>query len=304
MSKIFAPFAGLLVLWAVLVTPAQALEILACEPEWGALATELGGDKVRVMNATHALQDPHRVQARPSLLARARSADLLVCTGAELEIGWLPVLLRQTGNPKIQPGQPGYFEAAAFVRLRDLPSRLDRAEGDIHPGGNPHIQTDPRNIAAVAGPLARRLAELDPANAAFYAARERDFSARWQAAIAVWEKRAQPLKGVSIVVQHKGFPYLENWLGLKEVASLEPKPGVEPSAAYLESVLAQLQRAPAQMILRAAYNDGRASEWLAGRAGIPVVVLPFTVGGSDAAKDLFGLFDDTVARLLAALGKS
>src|SRR4029077_6659206 len=134
---------------------AEALEIFACEPEWGALATELGGDKVEVFVATSARQDPHQIQARPALIARLRSADLVVCTGAELEIGWMPVLLRQASNGRVQPGSPGYFEAGQQVRLLDVPTRLDRAEGDIHPAGNPHIQTDPRNIATVAPALTR-----------------------------------------------------------------------------------------------------------------------------------------------------
>ncbi len=278
-----------------------AINILACEPEWGALAQELGGDKVSVYEATNALQDPHHIQARPSLIAKARNADMAVCTGAELEIGWLPILLRQSGNPKIQPGQPGYFEAAHYVRMLEIPSRLDRAEGDVHPGGNPHIQTDPRNIALVADALAKRLAEIDAANADFYRQRHIQFAARWKTAIANWEKLAAPLKGIPVVVQHKGFPYLENWLGLKEVATLEPKPGVEPSSAHLAEVLVQLQRQPAKMVIRAAYNDGRASEWLTERAKIPSVELPFTVGGTERAKDLFGLYDDTVQRLLGAL---
>lgn len=291
----------LLVALAFAAVPAHAaLNVLACEPEWGALARELGGDKVNVFDATNALQDVHHIQAKPSLLARARSADLVVCTGSQLEIGWLPILLQQSGNPKIQPGQPGYFEATRYVRMLEVPTRLDRAEGDVHPGGNPHIQTDPRNIARVADGMARQLALADPANAAYYQARYKDFAPRWQAAIARWEKEAAPLRGTLVVVQHKGFPYLEDWLGLKEVAALEPKPGVEPTAAHLEEVLAQLQRQPVKMVIRAAYNDGRASDWLAQRTKIAVAVLPFTVGGSDRAKDLFGLFDDTVQKLLAA----
>ena len=289
------------ILLAALSIPAFALNILACEPEWGALAQELGGDKVSVYKATNALQDPHHVEAKPSLMARARSVDLLVCTGADLEVGWLPILLRQTGNPKIQPGQPGNFEAAHYVHMLEIPTRLDRAEGDVHPGGNPHIQTDPRNIALVADALAKRLAEIDAANADYYRQRYTQFAARWKAAMLNWEKMAAPLKGVSIVVQHKGFPYLENWLGLKQVAALEPKPGVEPSSAYLSGLLEQLQKQPAKMVIRAAYNDGRASEWLVERTKIPAVSLPYTVGGSDQAKDLFSLFDDTIRRLLAGL---
>jgi zinc/manganese transport system substrate-binding protein len=281
--------------------PALAtLNILACEPEWGALATELGGDRVTVYNATTALQDPHRIQARPSLLARARNADLLACTGAELEAGWLPILLRQSGNANIQPGQAGYFEAAAYVQKLEIPARLDRADGDVHAAGNPHIQTDPRNIALVADALAKRLSQLDPANATHYQARHRAFADKWQAAIQRWEKQAAPLKGMPVVVQHKAFPYLSRWLGMQEIATLEPKPGVEPGSGHLGEVLTQLSRQPAKMVLRTAYQDGRPSEWLADRAKIHAVALPFTVGGSEQARDLFGLFDDTIQKLLTA----
>ena len=292
-----------LALFALLLVAPLAraeLKVLACEPEWGALVKELAGDKVSVYVATTALQDPHRIEARPSLVAAARNAGLVVCTGAELELGWLPLLIRQSGNSAIQPGKPGHFEAAAYVRMLDVPQRLDRADGDVHAAGNPHIQTDPRNIALVAEPLARRLAELDPANAATYQARSADFQARWKAAIQRWEQSAAPLRGVPVVVQHKAFPYLQQWLGLVEVAALEPKPGVEPTSAHLSTVLAGLKTRPAKMILRAAYNDPRGADWLAERTQLPVVVLPFTVGGNEQAKDLFSLFDDTVQRLLKA----
>jgi zinc/manganese transport system substrate-binding protein len=277
-----------------------ALNIFACEPEWGALAQELGGDKVTVFAATNALQDVHHIEAKPSLVAQLRKADLLVCTGSELEIGWLPVLLRQAGNEKVLAGKPANFEAAHYVHMLEVPTRLDRADGDVHPGGNPHIQTDPRNIGKVAEALAQRLAEADAANATFYQGRYKDFDQRWQNAIKRWQAEAAPLKGVAIVVQHKGFPYLEDWLGLKEVATLEPKPGVEPTSAHLVEVLAQLQRQPAKMVIRAAYNSDRPSQWLSERAKIPAVELPFTVGGSERAKDLFSLFDDTIQRLLEA----
>jgi zinc/manganese transport system substrate-binding protein len=281
--------------------PAQAaVRVFACEPEWGALAQELGGSLVDVSVATTALQDPHQIQAKPSLIARARNADLVVCTGAELEIGWLPILLQQSGNAKVQPGQPGNFAAADHVRKLELPSQVDRSQGDVHAAGNPHIQTDPRNIALVANALGARLQQMDPEHAADYAKRQADFTQRWQQAMARWATQAAPLKGAPVVSQHKAFVYLYDWLGMKEVAVLEPKPGVEPSAAHLQTVLATLKTTPARMVVRAAYQDGKPSDWLNKNAGIAAVSLPFTVGGSDGAKDLFGLFDDTVARLVAA----
>jgi zinc/manganese transport system substrate-binding protein len=277
-----------------------AVNVLACEPEWAALVTELGGDKVKATSATSASQDPHRIEPRPSLIARTRNADLLVCTGLELEIGWLPVLLQQSGNAKLLPGQPGYFEAGMLVPRLDVPTRLDRAEGDVHAAGNPHIQLDPRNIATVAAALAQRLAQIDPANAATYQSRQADFARRWSAAVAKWTEQAAPLKGVAIVEHHRNMEYLMNWLGMRAVGTLEAKPGVEPSAAHLAELAAQLQRTPAKMVVRAAYQDARASQWLSEHAHIPAVALPFTVGGDDAAKDLFSLFDDTVKRLLEA----
>jgi zinc/manganese transport system substrate-binding protein len=290
--------------FAAIASPAQAaLRVFACEPEWGALAQALGGDAVDVTVATNALQDPHQVQAKPSLIARMRNAELVVCTGAELEIGWLPVLLQQSGNAKVQPGQPGYFEAARTVRLREIPTSVDRSQGDVHASGNPHIQTDPRNILAVATALTQTLRKVDAAHADEYARRYADFHDKWSKAIERWTAQAAPLKGVAVVSQHKGFVYLYEWLGMKEIAVLEPKPGVEPSASHLQNVLATLKATPAKMVLYAAYQDPRPSEWMSSNAGIPAVKIPFTVGGTEQAKDLFSLFDDTVARLVAAAKK-
>jgi len=246
------------------------------------------------------LQDPHQIQAKPSLIARARNADLVVCTGAELEIGWLPVLLQQSGNAKVQNGQPGNFAAADFVRKLDVPTQLDRSQGDVHAAGNPHIQTDPRNIAQVAAALGERLQQVDPAHASQYKQQSAAFATKWQQAIARWTAQAAPLRGALVVSQHKAFVYLYDWLGMKEVAVLEPKPGVEPTASHLQEVLATLKGTPTRMVLYSAYQDPRPSEWLSKNAGIPAVKIPFTVGGTEGAKDLYGLFDDTLARLIAA----
>lgn len=291
--------AALLGACALVSSAAQAaVNVLACEPEWQALTQELGGDKVKVSSATNALQDPHRVEARPGLIARTRGADLLVCTGLDLEVGWLPLLVQQSGNAKIAPGQPGHFEAGTMVPRLDVPNKLDRAEGDVHAFGNPHVQQNPHNIALVAAALAKRLAAIDPANAAWYQARQADFAKRWNAAMLKWEQQAAPLRGVAVVEHHKNMEYLANWLGLKIVGTLEAKPGVEPSAAHLNELLGQLQRQPAKMVLRAAYQDARASQWLAERAKLAPVLVPFTVGADDQTGNLFALFDVTVQRLL------
>jgi zinc/manganese transport system substrate-binding protein len=285
----------------VALPAAAALNVFTCEPEWAALAQEIGGDKVAVYSATTALQDPHRIEARPSLIARIRSADLLICSGSELEIGWIPLLLTQSGNDKIQLGSPGNFEASQYVAKLEIPKVIDRALGDIHPGGNPHVHTDPRNIAKIAAALEDRLVQLDPGNADTYRSRGKSFLDRWQSALARWEKEAAPLKGVSIVVYHMDFSYFINWSGMREVGSLEPKPGIPPTPTHLAELVDQMKRAPAKVIVYSPYNSPQAAEFLSSRTGIPAVMMPFTVGGTDKAKDLFGLFDDTIQRLLGVM---
>lgn len=274
-----------------------ALQIFACTPEWASLAAELGGDRASIYTATHALQDPHRIEARPSLIARARRADLMVCTGADLEAGWAPLVQQQSGNPKIQAGQPGYFEAASAAALIERPEKLDRAQGDVHPAGNPHVHLDPRNVARVARALGMRMAALDAAEAQHYRARTESFLRRWEEASARWAKDAERLKGLPVVVHHRDLSYLLGWLGMREAGALEPKPGIPPSSAHLAQLLDTLKRAPARAVLRSAYADPRPAEWLGERARIPAIVLPFTVGGSEKAGDLFGLYEDTLARL-------
>ena len=290
------------VLLAIGSIPARAgIDILTCEAEWAALATEIGGEAVSASSATTGKQDPHRIEARPSLIAKVRNADLLVCTGLDLEAGWLPVLLQQSGNRKIQPGQPGFFSAGTTVPRLDLPTSLDRAQGDLHGGGNPHIQLDPHNIATVARALAARLAQLDPANATGYEERLGAFLERWNAAIPRWEAAAASLKGLTVVTHHRDMVYLSTWLGMRELGTLEPKPGLEPTSGHLAELLTQLSQDPARLILRTPYQSERASAWLAGRASIPAVMIPNTVGGSEGATDLFTLFDDIIARLTGAL---
>jgi zinc/manganese transport system substrate-binding protein len=293
----------ILLLWlTALSTPSAnaALNVFACEPEWAALAQELGGDRVTVYSATTAMQDAHRIEARPSLIAKLRQADLAVCTGAELEVGWMPMLQRQAGNARVQPGRSGYFEAAAAVDRLDVPSQLDRSMGDVHAGGNPHVHTDPRRIATIADALAQRLAILDSANASFYAQRQEVFAQRWRQATREWTARAAPLRNVRVVSHHRDWVYLFDWLGLQDAGTLEPKPGLPPTASHLADLKQALAKSPARMILRAPFEEARPSEWLARETGARTVMLPYTVGGTPGARDLFGLFDDTIARLLEA----
>lgn len=272
------------IIWAVFTLSTSlpgasqaALNVFACEPEWAALAQELGGDRLEIYSATTAQQDPHHIQARPSLIARTRKADLLVCTGAELEVGWLPLLLRRAGNPRIQPGQPGHFLAADHVEMLEVPEKLDRSLGDIHAGGNPHVHTDPRNILRVAGRLSQRLQALDPDHADSYQQRYMAFEAGWQDSMRIWSERARPVKGAKIVVHHHFWSYLNDWLGLNRIATLEPVPGVSPTTRHLAEVKQLLQRQPAVMIVNTSYMNDRPVRWLSDQTGIPIVTLPATV---------------------------
>jgi len=300
MKKIFTFITVLLISTA---TTAQAdMTILACEPEWGALAKEIGGNKVKVHNATTAQQDPHHIEARPSLIAKARRADMLLCTGAELEAGWLPLLLQKSGNSAIQTGKPGHFMATDYVKLLGVMGKVDRSMGDVHATGNPHIQTDPRRILQVATALVAKMKQVDAVQAAHYQQGYQQFKQRWQQALQGWNNKATSLKGTPIVVHHKSWIYLQDWLGLKQIAALEPKPGIPPSGSHLSALLQTLKQTPAKMIIYSAYQNPRSANWLANKAGIPAVKIPSTVGGTPAAKDLFSLFDDIINRLIQAKG--
>jgi len=285
--------------WLALPAAAE-VRVFSCEPEWAALAREIGGDRVEVQSATSAHQDVHYIQARPSLIAKLRRADLLICSGADLEVGWLPVLLRKASNARVQPGQVGNLDVSKIVPMLDVPSRVDRSEGDVHPYGNPHTQTDPHNIALVAAELALRLEQIDPENAAYYQQRASDFEESWGAAIVKWQERGASLRGMKIVTHHLAWVYLTHWLGIEVVGHLEDKPGIPPTAGHLAELLAGIGDQKVELIVRANYQPERPSEWLSERSGIPAVVLPHAVGATEEAKDLYSMFDDILDRMLGA----
>lgn len=290
---------GLFLLLAPLIVNAK-LNIFACEPEWAALADELGGELVISSAATTALQDPHYIQARPSLIAKVRNADLIICSGAQLEIGWLPALLQKANNRNVRPGSQGYLEASNFVLRLDVTGSVDRSQGDIHPLGNPHVQTNPHNIAAIATALSRRMAQIDSENATSYVARYEDFSIRWHDAIAVWERKAAPLAGMRVITHHKSWVYLENWLALDEVGNLEAVAGIPPTVSHISRLSNEFGDGGADVIIRSPYQDSKPSKWLSERAGIPAVVLPLTIGGTAGATDLFSFYDAIIDTLLGA----
>lgn len=282
---------------------AAPLRVFTCEPEWAALVRTLAPDAV-IGSATHALQDPHHIEARPALIGLLRTADLAVCTGASLEAGWLPMLQQRASNPAVQTGQTGMFFAAEQVRLIGIPERVDRSDGDVHAEGNPHLHLDPHRLQQVAASLSERLARLDPAGAASYRARYQQWALRWQQQVAVWQNRAVALRGQSIVAQHSSFAYLWEWLGLYQQADLEPKPGLPPSLGHLQQVLSRVRQRPPLAVVQTSYQDPQPGQWLARQTGRPLLTLPATVTADGPAASLEGWYSLLIDQLLAARAPS
>ena len=294
--KKFIHFLTISLLLSTPYTIQAKMSVFACEPEWASLAEEIGGEKITAFSATSARQDPHHIRARPSLIAKVRRADVLICSGAGLEVGWLPILL-QKGSAKVQPGSLGFLMAAEQVPLLEKPVVIDRSLGDIHPEGNPHVHLNPHHILLIAKNLTNRLVKIDNINETFYRQRFQNFSKRWRQSIKEWETQASILKNQTVVVHHRSFSYLIDWLGLKQAASLEPKPGIPPTTSHLESLLQQFKSRPAMLIMRSPSDSDEASQWLADKTTMPAIILPYTVGGDEQSSDLFKLFDRTI-RLL------
>ena len=276
------------------------LNIFACEPEWKSLAEEIGGEQVKAISATHAKQDPHHIRARPSLIAKIRRADLIFCSGAGLEVGWLPILL-QKANKTVQPGKLGYFIASEYTPVIDIPEKIDRSHGDVHPEGNPHIHLDPNNILLVAKELNRRLALIDPTNKSYYQERYNNFMNKWEKSISIWNKEISNIKGKKIIIHHKSFDYLFNWMELDEIASLEVKPGIPPTASHLKGILQNINSNPADIIVISPYDPKDGAIWLSEKTQMPVVTLPYTIGGNEESNNLFALFDSSIKILQNAL---
>ncbi len=275
------------------------IRVFACEPEWAALAEEIGGDRIKAFSATSARQDPHYIRAKPSLLAKIRKADLLICSGASLEVGWLPILL-QKAKASLQPGSVGYLMAADIVPTLERPQIVDRSLGDIHPQGNPHLHLNPRNMDIVGVSLAKRLGEIDAENASFYNKRQQDFSLRLREAVKKWESKTETLKGKRLVVHHKSFSYLIDWLQMERIATLEPRPGIPPTASHLKNLLSRLKNESEFIIINSPYDPNDASEWLSEKTGAMAITLPYTIGGDEKSNDIFALFERTIDLLKSA----
>jgi zinc/manganese transport system substrate-binding protein len=295
-------FLSLLILLAASVNNTYAsLNVLTCEPEWEALINELGGQHVTAKSATTAFQDPHFVEARPSLIAKARHADLLICTGAELEIGWLPLLLRQSGNANIQINELGYFLVSDFVSHIEKPKVLDRSHGDIHSQGNPHVHWGPYRVLTIAKALSQRLVKLDPEHADFYTLQLTKFTASWKSNIIRWKKTTSHLKDKKIIVHHTNWNYLLKWLGINIIGDLEPKPGLAPTSAHLAKLLKLTRNQHVDIILLANYQNKSGGKWLSQKAHTPLLQLPFTVTAHSDLKTLTQLYDYVISQLITTI---
>lgn len=281
------------------------LKVFACFPEWEALAKEIGGDSVEVFTAVSPLVNPDHVTVTPELLASLKAADLLVCTGAHFEDEWLPAALDRAQNPKLAEGQPGRFFAGDFVKMLEDDHHeegKEKEEGHLHEGGNPHIQGDPYRIRALGGQLGKRMIEIDKADAAVYSANTKKFVKELGSLTAALEKKAEALQGVNIVAQHEHSVYLLSWLKIHSSAIVEPEVGVPPGPGDLARIIELIPRDNVKFVIHAAYEDPRPSKYVTDRAGIPLVKLPFTVGGTDGGGPTFAAFyEDSVQRLLDGL---
>lgn len=273
------------------------VNIFACEPEWAALSNEIGGDLVKVYTATKAYQDVHHMRAKPSLLAAMRKADLVFCSGASLESGWLPILLQKAGGPDVQENTVGWLMASDYVQKLDVMEHADRSMGHVHPEGNPHVHLNPHNILEISDVLKRRLSLIDQSHRSTYEANASAFKNKWEESITKWEINIANLKGSNVVVYHKSWAYLTDWLGMHIIASLEPKPGLPPTTAHLEKLLQSLKGRKVKAILVAPFENEDAAEWLSERTNIPVTNLPYTIGGNDNTNTLKDLFDETLSML-------
>ncbi|MDI9336334.1 MAG: zinc ABC transporter substrate-binding protein [Gammaproteobacteria bacterium] len=286
------------------VSSARAITVFACEPEWAAL-TRILLPEARIHVATHAGQDPHHIEARPALIAQMRSADLAVCTGAGLEVGWLATLIQRSGNARVKE----VFYAADYVTLiGSQPNAIATPwTGDIHAEGNPHLHMDPRNLLRVASALSKRLGEQLPSDKAAIATRQAMFEARWRILIERWKERALPLAKQQVVAQHTALSYLWNWLDMQQIADLEPKPGLAPTPVHLQGLLETLRHKPLLAVLISSYQDARPARWLikqlttTGSMPIPLLVLPATVAVDADEKGLVQWFDGILNELLEAL---
>ncbi|HWW17618.1 MAG TPA: metal ABC transporter substrate-binding protein [Candidatus Saccharimonadales bacterium] len=289
-----------------LLGPAQAraaakLKIMAATMDLASLAQEVGGDKVEVESIARGYQDPHFVDAKPSFLLKLKRADLLIVVGLELEIGWLPPLINQSTNPKIQVAAPGYLDASRFARILEIPTgQVTRAEGDVHPLGNPHYWLDPENGLRIAKGIADKLSEMRPEDAAYFAQRYADFEQRLKQADQRWLAEMKPYEGRKIVTYHRSWPNFAEHFHLNVVGYVEPRPGIPPSPQHTVELIQQMKRENVKVIVVEPYFDLKTPNSIARETGGQVLVLPPSVGGEKEITDYFKLFDYDISKLKQA----
>ena len=280
---------------------AGKLNVVTATQDLASLATEVGGDRVSVISIARGYQDPHFVEAKPSFLLNLRKADLLVVVGLQLEIGWLPPLITQSGNPRIQPAAPGYFDASQFAEILEIPTaQVSRAMGDVHPLGNPHYWLDPQNGLRVAVGLAQKLSQMDPGDAVYFNQRLEDFRKRLTAAEKRWDDQMKPYRGRKVVTYHQSWPNFVKRFGLQVAEYVEPRPGIPPSPAHVVELIALMKRQNVKLILVEPYFDLKTPQSVARETGGQVVVLMPSVGGDKDTGDYIKLFDYDVNLLVKA----
>jgi zinc/manganese transport system substrate-binding protein len=284
-------------------SPAFAdLKVATSLSDLASVAQFVGGKHVEAQSLCKGYEDPHFVPAKPSLMKAIQHADVFVSTGLELDIGWLPLVLPGSRNPKIQPGQPGFVDASEGINVLEKPvGTVSRAEGDVHPLGNPHYYADPKNLEIVADHLADVFSRLDPANAADYAANAKAFDARMEESLAKWEQQMAPYAGDSIVSYHKNFIYFCDRFGLKLFGNVEPKPGIPPTPHHIADLSAAMKDAGVRVVVYQPYYNAEASKEVASRAGGKAVEIATEVGGLPGTDDVFSKFDVLVTSMATAL---
>jgi len=294
--------ASALLLGAAPARAAGPLKVIGTTEDLASIAREVAGDKASVESLSRGYQDPHFVEAKPSFVLKLNKADLLIAVGRELEIGWLPPLITQSRNAKIQPGGEGYLDASLTARILEMPTgQLTRAMGDVHPSGNPHFWLDPENGKHVAKAVAEKLSELDHANASYYAQREADFEKRLTEAEARWTAMIAPYRGTKVVTYHRSWPNFAEHFGLEVIGYVEPKPGIPPSPSHTIDVINAMKRQNVKIILVEPYFDLKTPDSIARETGAKVLVMPPSVGGEKEITDYIKLFDYDLKLLTDAI---
>jgi len=279
-----------------------ALNVVTTTSDLASIVSEVGGDKIAVESLARGYQDPHFVEAKPSFVLKLNKADLLVVVGRDLEIGWLPALINQARNARIQPGADGYFDASLTAKILDLPTgQLTRAMGDVHPLGNPHYWLDPENGRRIAKAVQAKLSQKDPANAPYYAQRAADFDRRLSEAQQRWKSMMAPYKGIKVVTYHRSWANFADAFGIDVIGYVEPKPGIPPTPQHTLDVIQAMRAQGIKLIIVEPYFDSKTPNSIASQTGGNVLVLPPSVGGVPAASDYLKLFDTNISLLVGAI---